>query len=133
MASRTVGGLIGGVAHGGYIHRENYEFTSVEEPAPMSAFRHALDLRFGDLDPMVYGGRTLGTTLSGSIPKSTYIGGTVPSLITNHGQVFSLGSQKSMAQKELTQGMASSGHILLGNHEVIRTNGSTPITSSYPT
>jgi hypothetical protein len=36
-----------------------------------------------------------------------------------------------MARDELTQGMASIGHILLGNHKVICTNGSMPITSSY--
>ena len=28
--------------------------------------------------------------------------------------------------------MASTGHILLENHEVIQNNGSTPITSFYP-
>ena len=32
-----------------------------------------------------------------------------------------------MAHVELTQGMASTGHILLWNHEVIHTNGSAPI------
>jgi hypothetical protein len=37
-----------------------------------------------------------------------------------------------MAHDELTQGMALTGHILLGNHEVIHTNGSVPITSFYP-
>ena len=34
-----------------------------------------------------------------------------------------------MARDKLTQGMASIGHILLGNHEVIHTNGSVLITS----
>jgi hypothetical protein len=38
-----------------------------------------------------------------------------------------------MARDKLTQGMTSTGHIILGNHEVIRTNGSAPITSFYPT
>ena len=37
-----------------------------------------------------------------------------------------------MARDELTQGMASTGQILLGNHEVIQTNGSTPIASFHP-
>ena len=37
-----------------------------------------------------------------------------------------------MARDELTQGMASINHLLLGNHEVIRTNGLVPITSFYP-
>ena len=32
-----------------------------------------------------------------------------------------------MACVELTQGMASTDHIILGNHEVIHTNGSAPI------
>jgi hypothetical protein len=37
-----------------------------------------------------------------------------------------------MARNELTQGMASTDHILLGHHDVIQTNGSAPITSFYP-
>jgi hypothetical protein len=37
-----------------------------------------------------------------------------------------------MAHDELTQGMASTGHIFLENHEVIHTNGSAPITSFCP-
>jgi hypothetical protein len=37
----------------------------------------------------------------------------------------------TVAQGELSQGMASTGHILLGNHRVIHANGSTPITSFY--
>ena len=37
-----------------------------------------------------------------------------------------------MARDELAQGMSSTDHILLGNHEVIHTNGSVPITSFYP-
>jgi hypothetical protein len=38
----------------------------------------------------------------------------------------------TVAQGELAQGMASTGHILLGNRKVIHANGSTPITSFYP-
>jgi hypothetical protein len=37
-----------------------------------------------------------------------------------------------MVRDELTKGMASIGHILLGNHDVFHTNGSTPIVSFYP-
>jgi hypothetical protein len=37
-----------------------------------------------------------------------------------------------MAHDELTLGMASTSHILLGNHDVIHTNGSAPTTSFYP-
>jgi len=36
-----------------------------------------------------------------------------------------------MAHDKLTQGMASTDHILLGNQEVIHTNGLAPITSFY--
>ena len=78
MAPRTNGGHAHGMAHGGHIRHENYEFTGVGGPAPMFAFSRIPDLRSGDLDPVVYGGRTLGTTLNGSIPKSTYIGGPYP-------------------------------------------------------
>jgi hypothetical protein len=78
MASRTVGGLAGGMAHGGHIHRENYEFTGVRGPAPPSTFSHNPDLRYRDLDPAIYGERTLRTALSGSILEYTYIGGLYP-------------------------------------------------------
>jgi hypothetical protein len=63
------------MSHGGHIHHENNEFTSVVGPAPAFAFSHIPDLSFGDLDPAVYGGHTLETTLSGSILEFTYIGG----------------------------------------------------------
>jgi hypothetical protein len=75
---------------------------------------------------------TLGTSLSYSILEFTYIGGPIPSLVTSHGQVFHPGSQRSMAHGVLTDGMASTGHILLGNHEIIHTNGPTPINNFYP-
>jgi hypothetical protein len=32
----------------------------------------------------------------------------------------------------LTEGIASTGHILLENHEIIHTNGPTPISNFYP-
>jgi hypothetical protein len=60
MAPRTVGGLTRGMAHDGHICHENYEFISAGGPAPEFAFRRALDLHFGDLDPVVYGGCTQG-------------------------------------------------------------------------
>ena len=37
-----------------------------------------------------------------------------------------------MTHGELTQGVARGSHILLGKHEITRTNRSTPITGSYP-
>ena len=80
MAPHTIGGLAHGMAHGGHIRHKNYEFTGVRGPAPASAFNRVLDLRSEDLDPMVYGGHTLGTALSSSIPEFTYIGGPVSSL-----------------------------------------------------
>ena len=71
------------MVHGGHIRHENYEFTSVGGPAFTSAFNRTLDLRYGDLDPTVYGRRTLKTALNGSILEYTYIGGPVTSLISN--------------------------------------------------
>jgi hypothetical protein len=44
MPPHTVGGLAGGMAHGGHIHRENYGFISIDEPVPTSAFSHNPDL-----------------------------------------------------------------------------------------
>jgi hypothetical protein len=61
MAPGTVGGLTGGMAHGGHIHRENYKFTGVGGPAPLFAFSRILDLQFEDLDPSVYNRHTLRT------------------------------------------------------------------------
>ena len=120
------------MACGGHIRHENYGFIGIEGPAPASAFGHGLDLHSRGLDPVAYGRHSLRTTLSGYISKFTYIGELVPSLIADHGQAFHPGSQRPMAQGDFTQGMASTGHIFLGNHETIHTNGSTPITSSYP-
>jgi len=132
MVPSTIGGLAGGMTHGGHIHHENYEFTDVGGPAPASACSHGPNLCHGDLDPVARSGHTLGTTPDGSILGFTYIWGPVPSLVTSHGQVLHPRGRKSMARVELTQGMASTGHILLGNHEVIRTSGSAPITNFYP-
>jgi hypothetical protein len=85
MAPHIIGGLTGGMAHGGHICHENYEFTSVGGLAPMSVFSRNLDLCYRDLDLVVYSGRTLKTTHSGSITEYTYVGGPIPTLITNHG------------------------------------------------
>ena len=127
MAPRTIGGLAYGIAHSGHIRHENYEFIGIEGPAPAFAFNRNLDLHSGDLDPMVYDRHTLGTTLSRHLPRL------VPSLATCHDQVFHSESQRPMAHGELTQEMALTGHILLGNHEIVHTNGSMPITSFHPT
>ena len=102
MAPCTVGGLTHGMAHGNHIRLESYEFTSVGGPAPVSAFSHFPNLSSRDLDPAIYGGNTLGTTLSGSILEFTYIGGPVPSFAMIHGQVFYPGGHRPMAQGELT-------------------------------
>jgi hypothetical protein len=121
------------MAHSSHIRHKNYEFTDVGGLAPAFAFSCGPDLLIRDLDPMVYGEYTLRITLSGSILEFTYVEGPVPSLITSHGQIFHPGSQRPTEHGELTQGMASTSHILLGNHKVIHTNGSTLITSTYPT
>ena len=36
-----------------------------------------------------------------------------------------------MAHGDLTQGMARGGHILLGNHEIVQTDGAMPVFRSY--
>jgi len=90
------------MAHDSHIHHENYEFTGIGGPALVSTFGLVLDLSSRDLDPVVYGGHTLGIALSGSIPEFTYIGGPVPSLVTSHGQVLHLGGRKPTARDELT-------------------------------
>jgi hypothetical protein len=56
MAPCTVGGLARKMAHDGHIFHENYEFIDAGGPAPTSTFSRSLNLRFGDLDPAVYGG-----------------------------------------------------------------------------
>jgi hypothetical protein len=68
---------------------------------------------------------------NGYIPEFTYIGGLVPSLITGRGQVFHPGNQRPMAHDELTHGMALSGHILLGNHEIVRIDELTHVVGLY--
>ena len=75
MAPRTNGRLARGVAHDGHIHHENYEFTDIESPAPVTAFSCSSDLRFGSLDPAVCGGQTLGTDPGGCILEFTCKGG----------------------------------------------------------
>ena len=76
------------MAYDGHINHENYEFTVVGGPSPMSTFSRVLDLRSKDLDLTVYDEHALRTALSGSILEFTYIGGLVPSLTTGHGHVF---------------------------------------------
>jgi hypothetical protein len=120
------------MAHVNHIRYKNYEFISIEGPALVSTFSHGPNLYPGDLDPVVHGGHTLRTAPGGNILEFTYIGGSVPSLVTSHGQIFHLGSQSPTAHGELTQGMASAGHILSGNHKVIHTNGLMPINGFYP-
>ena len=66
------------MTHDDHIHHKNHEFIGVEGPALASTFSHGLDLRFGDLDPTVYGGHTFSTAFSDSISEFTYIGGQYP-------------------------------------------------------
>ena len=102
MAPCTNGGLAHGMAHGGHIHLENYEFTGVGGLATTSTFSHVPDLRIRDLDlwSMV---DTLSKLSSVAASQSlpTY-GGPVPSLITSHDQIFHLESQRPMDHGEIT-------------------------------
>jgi hypothetical protein len=49
MAPRTIGGLVGGMAHGGHIHHENYGLIGVNGLAPTSTISHSLDLHLGNM------------------------------------------------------------------------------------
>ena len=80
MAPHIVGGLACGMAHGGHIRHENYEFIGIEGPAPVSASSCGPDLYTRDLDPVDYGGHTLGTAHGGCILEFTYVGGQGPLL-----------------------------------------------------
>ena len=85
MAPYTTGGLAGGMALGGHIRRENYEFIGVKGPLPTSAFSCGLDLCPRGLDPVIHGEHTFRTLLGGCIPEFTYLEGQEPSLITSCG------------------------------------------------
>ena len=132
MAPRTAGGLARGMAHGGHIRHENYEFIGVKGPPPASIFSHGPDLHSGDLDSMVHGGHTLRTALGGYILECTHVRVPLPSLITGHGRDLHLRNQTAMAHGDLTQGMDCGGPTLFGNHKITRTDGATPVICSYP-
>jgi hypothetical protein len=87
MAPRTTGGLVGGMAHDGHIHRENYGFIGANGPVPAPAISHSPDLHLGNLRPVARGGYTLGTALRGCIPEFNYPEGPKPSLVACCGQV----------------------------------------------
>jgi hypothetical protein len=85
MAPRTTGGLEGGMARGGHIHRKNYEFIDANGLAPASTISHSLDLHHGNLNSMAHYEHTPRTALGGYILKFTYPEGPVPSLVAIHG------------------------------------------------
>jgi hypothetical protein len=126
MSPCTVGGLASGTAHCGHIRHKNYEFISTKGPAPTSAHSYDPNLYHGDPRHIAHSELTLKTAYDGSILEFTYLDRPVPSLTASHGQASHSGNQRSMARNELAQGMASTGHILLGNHVVNHTKGSTP-------
>ena len=101
MAPRTVGGLAIGMAHGGHIHSENYEFTSIKGPTPMSSYGHGPNLRHGDLGYVSRHRHTLRTAPGGCILEFTYMGGPTPSLATDRSQDFHPESQRHVAQRAL--------------------------------
>jgi hypothetical protein len=101
MAPRTIGGLTGGMAHGGYMHHENYEFIGANGPAPASAISHSLDHHLGNLSSVAHGGHTPEIALRGCIPEFTNPKGPLPSLIARCGQVSHPRNQRTMAHGEL--------------------------------
>jgi hypothetical protein len=102
MAPRTTGGLAGGMASSGHIHRKNYGFIGVKGLAPVSAFSHSPDLHLRNLAPTVHGRHTPRTAHGGYISEYTYPEGIVPSLIVGRGQVPCPGNQRTTARDELT-------------------------------
>ena len=124
--------LTQGMASTGHILLGNYTVNLTKGSTPVAALSCDPDLCPIGLDPTVHGGHTLGTVLGGCIPECTRMRGPMPSLIIGHSRDFHLESQTAMAHGDLTQGMARGGHILLGNHEIIRTDGATPVIRSYP-
>ena len=129
MAPRTTGGLAGGMAHGGHIHRENYEIIDAKGPAPTSAFSRNPDFHLRSLGLMAHGGHTPRTALGGCIPEFIYLEGPLPSLVPSRGQASRPRNQRTMAHDELARGMASIGHILPGNHVVNHTEGPMPVSA----
>ena len=116
----------------GHIFLENHVVNHTKGLTPTFALGHSLDLHLRNLGPATYGRRTLETTYGCCILESTYIGGPGPSLITSHGRDFYPGSQTTVAHGYLARGMAHGGHVLLGNREIARASGTTPVTNSYP-
>jgi hypothetical protein len=127
MALPTAGGLASGMALGGHIRRKNYEFTSIKGPAPTTTHGYDPNLCHRDPGHVAHSGHTLRTAFSGSILEFTYLEGLVSSLTAGRGQASRSGNQRSMARNKLAQGMASTSHILLGNHAVNRTERPTPV------
>jgi hypothetical protein len=107
----------------GHINCKNYEFTSIKGPAPVTAHGYDPNLYHRDFGHVARSRHTLETISDGSILEFTYLEGPVPSLTADHGQASYSGSQRTMAHNELAQGMASTDHIILGNHAVNHTKG----------
>jgi hypothetical protein len=126
MVPCTAGGLVGGMAHGGHIHCENYGLIDTNGLAPASTISHSLDLHLGNLSSVAHDEYTPRTTLGSCIPEFTYPEGPIPLLVASHGQVSHPRNQRTMAHDELARGMATNGHILLGNHMINHTKGSVP-------
>ena len=86
MAPHTVGELAGGMAHGGHICRQNYEFTSIKGPASVTARGYDPNLYHRDPRHVTHSGHTRGTASGGSILEFTYPEGPLPLLSTRHNQ-----------------------------------------------
>jgi len=77
--------LAGGIPSTGHILLGNHTVNHTKGPTPVSALGQGPDPHLGNLGPVAYGGRTLGTARGGCIPEFTYVGGLEPSLTTGHG------------------------------------------------
>ena len=132
MAPRTTGELAGGMAHDGHILCKNYEFISIKGPTPVSVRVYDTNLCHRNPGHVARSGHTLETASDGSILEFTYPKGLVPSPTAGCGQASRSRNQRSTAHNKLTQGIASTGHNLLGNHAITQTDRATFIIRSYP-
>jgi hypothetical protein len=102
----------------GHIPLGNHMVDHIRGPIPTSALGHSLDPHLKNLGLVAYGERTLRTANKSCILEFTNTGDPVPSLITDHGQTFHLGSLLAVAHGDLAQGVARGDYILLDNHEI---------------
>jgi hypothetical protein len=115
--------LTRGMASTSHILSRNHAVNLTKGPVPVSALGHGPYIHFKNLRPMAHGRHTLKTALGGCISEFIYLEGPEPSLVISRGQVSRSGNERTTAHDELTRGMASTSHILLGNTRLSEPTG----------